>query len=186
MPPITDELNFQLPLRRMSQFDVCGVLFTLHPVEELWKDAILKLQTWIINFAEEQVAPLRESGEFTDEEIEKIKANSAVISPITVALYSHYMQMEAFAKMSDAEKEKWLLQRLPDRLKARFKGNVSNRNARDATEAEIALAEAGTAENENTGNMHFSLGDVVHQIMGEVQPEYLRTFIAKRKQLRTQ
>lgn len=133
----TDFLNdtaIDLPLVNLSKTDVLGALFveTDNP-SEMYHDALLKLQTWVVNFSEEQVAPLRESGCFTDEEIEQIKKKACVISPITLTLYLHWLQMEKFLKLPDSEKEKILLEKLPDQFKARYKGNAACRNAREVS-----------------------------------------------------
>ena len=74
---------------------------------------------------------MRDSGQFTDDEIEDIKRKICVISPITLTLYIHWLQMESYIKMSDPEKEKMLLEKITDRFKARYKGNASNRQARE-------------------------------------------------------
>lgn len=139
--------NFiELPLVKLTKEDVYGAMFTYHKPSELYKDALLKFQTWIMNFAEEQVKPLRDSGLFTDEEVEQIKAKQCVISPMTLTLYAHWLQMEEFVRMSNSEKEKHLLSRLPDRFKARYKGNASCRNAREAEAVEETVEEGGGVE----------------------------------------
>lgn len=131
--PIEDTA-IDLPLVNIDKTDVLGALFVhTNNVGELYHDALLKLQTWILNFAEEQVAPLRESGCFTEDEVEQIKKRICVISPITLTLYLHWLQMEEFSKLPDSEKEKMLLEKLPDQLKARYKGNAACRNAREVS-----------------------------------------------------
>lgn len=140
--PKEDNTDIELPLVKLTKTDVLGALFVhTDNVKELYRDALLKLQTWIINFAEEQVRPLKESGCFLDDEIETIKKKSCVISPITLTLYIHWLQMESFVKMTDSEKEKYLLEKIPDRFKARFKGNAACRNAREVKPEEEAAAE---------------------------------------------
>ena len=145
-----DDTVIDLPLVNIDKTDVLGALF-VHTKDngELYHDAILKFQTWIINFAEEQVAPLRESGCFTEEEIEQMKKKICVVSPMTLTLYLHWLQMEEFAKLPDSEKEKRLLERLPDQFKARYKGNASCRQAREISPDEELAKEDNpdTAEN---------------------------------------
>ena len=86
-----DDAEIELPLVKLSKEDVYGALFVhTGDAKDLYKDALLKFQTWIVNFSEEQVKPLRESGCFTEDEIEQIKKKSCVISPITLTLYIHY------------------------------------------------------------------------------------------------
>ena len=134
-----NEVEFELPLVKLTKEDILGALFVnTDNVRESYKDAVLKLQTWIMNFAEEQVAPLRESGCFTDEEIETIKKKSCVISPMTLTLYVYWLQWESFAKLPDSRKEKYLLEKIPDRFKARYRGNAACRNAREMTAEEDA------------------------------------------------
>ena len=117
----TEDTAIDLPLVNIDKTDVLGALFVhTNNVGELYHDALLKLQTWILNFAEEQVSPLRESGCFTEDEVEQIKKRICVISPITLTLYLHWLQMEEFAK-------------LPDQFKARYKGNAACRNAREVS-----------------------------------------------------
>ena len=41
--------------------------------------------------------------------------------------------MEAFQKLPDSEKERILLEKVPDQFKARYKGNASCRNAREVS-----------------------------------------------------
>lgn len=132
--PSAEDTNIDLPLVNIEKRDVLAALFvhTDNP-HEMYHDALLKLQTWIMNFAEEQVAPLRDSEEFTEEEVEQIKRKSCVISPITLTLYLHWLQMEAFSKLPDSEKEKILLEKMPDMFKARYKGNAACRNAREVS-----------------------------------------------------
>ena len=134
-----DETTIDLPLVNISKRDVLGALMVHGETLESFKDSILKMQTWVVNFAEEQVAPLRESGCFTEEEIELIKKKSCVISPITLTLYVHWLQMEVFSKLPDSEKERILLNKIPDRFKARYKGNASSRNAREVSPDEEDL-----------------------------------------------
>ena len=99
--PIEDTA-IDLPLVNIDKTDVLGALFVhTNNVGELYHDALLKLQTWILNFAEEQVAPLRESGCFTEDEVEQIKKRICVISPITLTLYLHWLQMDEFSKLPD-------------------------------------------------------------------------------------
>lgn len=172
------EISVQLPLRRCTIEDVCGVLFPICPQEDLWDDALLKLQTWILNYAEEQVAVLRESGVLTDEEIDKIKSSIAVISPITMTLYAHWVQKSEMEKVPDAEKEKWLFNRIPDRFKARFKVNEGNRKSREVTAEE--LAEESEAENELKAEARkFTLDDVVADLRANPQPDYILALIGK-------
>ena len=129
-----DDTAIDLPLVNIDKTDVLGALFVnTDNVGELYHDALLKLQTWVINFTEEQIAPLRDSGCFSDDELEKIRKNICVISPITLTLYLHWLQMEEFSKLPDSEKEKRLLEKLPDQFKARYKGNASCRNAREVS-----------------------------------------------------
>lgn len=143
-----DKAEIDLPLKNVIEGDVYGALLVNGPSNETFKDGILKLETWIMNFAEEQIAPLRECGEFTEDEIEAIKKKCCVISPLTLSLYCYWLQMEDYIKMPDSEKEKILLEKIPDRFKARFKGNAANRQAREITiEEETAKNEGGDDDN---------------------------------------
>lgn len=167
------DTDIDLPLVNIEKKDVLGALMvhTDNP-KEMYRDALLKLQTWIMNFAEEQVAPLRDSEQFTEDELEQIKRKCCVISPITLTLYLHWLQMEAFSKMSDAEKERVLLEKLPDIFKARYKGNASCRNAREVSPEEELAAETSpdTAEgHDKKMKMSFSefLKDFGEKIIGE-------------------
>jgi hypothetical protein len=103
-------------------------------------DSILKLQTWVLNYAEEQVCCLRDMSGFAEEDVEAIKRKICVISPLTISLYVHWLQMESYIKMPYSEKERILLEKMPDRFRARYKGNVSCRQARELTEEEISAA----------------------------------------------
>ena len=133
-----DDGEIELPLINITEGDVYGALLVHTSYNETFNDSILKLQTWIMNFSEEQIAPLRDSGKFTDDELEDIKKKICVISPMTMALYIHWLQMESFIKLPDSEKEKILLEKIPDRFKARYKGNASNRQAREVSSTEEA------------------------------------------------
>ena len=136
------------------------------------------MQTWILNYAEEQVAVLRENGVLSDEEIDKIKSSIAVISPITMTLYAHWVQKREMEKVPDAEKEKWLFNRIPDRFKARFKANEGNRKSREVTAEE--LAEESEAENELKAEARkFTLDDVVADLRANPQPDYILALIGK-------
>ena len=138
------DTDIDLPLVNIDKTDVLGALFVhTDNHNELYHDALLKFQTWIMNFAEEQISPLRESGQFTEEELEQIKRKCCVISPITLTLYLQWLQMEEFSKMPDSEKERILLEKLPDVFKARYKGNASCRNAREV------MPDEGMSEDEN-------------------------------------
>lgn len=173
-----DELSVQLPMRRCTIEDVCGVLFPICPPEDLWKDALLKLQTWILNYAEEQVSVLRECGALSDEEIEKIKSSIAVISPITMTLYAHWVQERGIVKIPDAEKEKWLFDRLPDRFKARFKANEGNRKSREVTAEELAASEEEEKELKAQAG-RFTIEDVIADLRAVPQPDYILAMIGK-------
>ncbi|MBO6031833.1 MAG: hypothetical protein J6Q22_10370 [Prevotella sp.] len=144
-----EDTSIDLPLVNITKRDVLGALFVETDTLETFHDAILKLQTWIINFSEEQVTPLRESGCFTEEEIEVIKEKAKVISPITLTLYLQWLQMERFSQLSYSEKERMLLEKIPDRFKARYKGNISCRNAREISPEEESHVEDDIVEEEN-------------------------------------
>ena len=143
---VSDDMAIDLPLVKLEKEDVYGALFVhTDNMDELYQDALRKLQIWIMNYAEEMVKPLRECGEFSEDEIEAIRKKSCVISPITLTLYLHWLQIESFSKMTDSEKERYLLEKIPDRFKARFKGNAACRNAREVPPEE----EASNAESES-------------------------------------
>lgn len=128
------DIDLELPLVKITAEDVFGALLVHTPFTEPMKDSVLKLQTWILNFSEEQVAPLRESGLFSEDEIETIKKKFCVISPMTMALYLHWMQIESYSKLPYSEKERILLEKKPDRFKARYKGNAACRQAKENEE----------------------------------------------------
>lgn len=163
----TDD-GFELPLVKITKEDVYGALFVHCKTEEPYKDSLLEFQTWIMNFAEEQIRPLRETGEFTDGELEKIRQKVCVISPITLTLYLHWLQMEQFMKMPDSEKERYLLEKLPDRFKARFRGNASCRKAREVLPEE---EKANTTEEEQDGqkNRRMSFAEFLKEFGEEVK-----------------
>lgn len=142
------KVEFDLPLVKITKEDVLGAMFVHMPNNESYGDSICKLQVWIHNFAEEQIAPLKDSGQFTEKELETIKQKIRVISPITLTLYLHWYQMEQFAKMSNSAKERWLLEKIPDRFKARFKGNEACRNAREITAEEEAARNTSQVESD--------------------------------------
>ena len=163
---IEKDTEIELPLVKMTKQDVLGALFVYTDnVDEMYKDALLKLQTWIINFAEEQVSPLRESGQFSEEEIEEIKKSSCVISPITMALYLHWLQMEEFIKQPDSKKEELLLQKFPDRFKARYKGNEACRNARET----IPEDDDANDTEEESDLMNMSFAEFVRKLGTEIK-----------------
>ena len=103
--PLPTEKDFHLPLRRVSVDDVCRVLFTLQPPEETWIKSIFFLESWISQFAEEQIESLKEYAETSEKEFEKIRVSTAVSSPITLSLYGVAQQFDQYAKLSDAYKE---------------------------------------------------------------------------------
>lgn len=174
------DFGIELPLIRCTAQDVCGALFPVMPAAEPWKSIFFKLQTWIMNYAEEQIRPLAKAGIMTAEELERLKASVAVISPITVSLYVHCLQEEQFSSKSDMEKERWLLEKVPDRFKARFKGNLSCRNARELTEDEIAARESSTSESLVDERREISLFDVVKDLMQKEPPQYVKEFLSSR------
>ena len=117
MSESVEDTAIDLPLVNIDKTDVLGAMFVhTDNMDELY-----------------HVAPLRESGSFTEEEIEKIKKHICVISPITLTLYLHWRQMEDFSKLPDSEKERIFLGKLPDQFKARYKGNAGCRNAREVS-----------------------------------------------------
>ena len=150
-----EDTSIDLPLVNIEKTDVLGALFVhTDNHQELYHDALLKLQTWIINFAEEQIVPLRDSNCFTEEEIDDIKKKMCVISPITLTLYLHWKQMEDFSRLPDSEKERILLEKIPDQFKARYKGNAACRNAREVSPDE----ELENEENPDSAeNRHYKL-----------------------------
>ena len=173
LPPFkeTEDTAIDLPLVNIDKRDVLGALFVhTDNIGELYHDALLKFQTWIMNFTEEQLSPLRESGCFTDEELDNIKKKICVISPLTLTMYLHWLQMEEFSKLTDSEKEKILLEKMPDIFKARYKGNASCRQAREISpDEEIENDDnLGTAENRD-------------QIMKMSFEEFLKSFGEKIK-----
>lgn len=157
-----DDTAIELPLVKISKHEVLGALMVHFPQSELYHDALTKLQTWILNFAEEQVQPLRECEMFTEEEIDDIKKKYCVISPLTLTLFLQYVQMEQFLKLSDSEKEAYLLHKMPERFRARFAGNIANRDARESDGEE----DAETEDNSTDGQ-------------GQSLDEFLRVFGAE-------
>lgn len=174
---VSDDMDIELPLVKLEKEDVYGALFVhTNDMGELYHDALMKLQTWIMNYAEEIVKPLRESGKFTEEFVEDIKKKSCVISPLTLTLYIQWLQMEQFAKMSDSEKERVFLEKIPDRFKYRFKRNASCRNAREVSidEETTSDVESGDVETiEKRRRMTFveflkEFGDMVRKETSEL------------------
>ena len=150
------DMPIDLPLVKLTAEDVYGA-FMVHDTDS-YTDWLLKLQTWIMNFAEEQVKPLRDSGQFTETEIDAIKKKNCVVSPLTLTLYLHWLQMETFIKMTDEEKEREFLSKFPGRFRARFKGNAANRNARevDANEEAEVNEESSAERMERMRKMSFA------------------------------
>lgn len=169
-----DGCDIELPLVKCTQSDVYGSLFVNSPNDETYRDGLLKLQTWILNFAEEQVRPLRDSGMFTEEQLVEVKRRYSVISPITLTLYYHWLQAEQFIKMTDSEKEKWMLDKLPDRFKARFRGNAACRNAR-----EVSSDESSGKDTDSAADVTAPIGieQVVRDLQSDNPPEYIKKFL---------
>lgn len=167
----SDDMDIELPLVKISREDVYGALFVhMNNMGELYHDALMKLQTWIMTYAEEVVKPLRESGKFTDAYIDSLKKKTCVISPLTLTLYLHWLQMEQFAKMTDSEKEKILLEKIPDRFRARYKGNASCRNAREVAQEEESTDDGGQSEAEViSSRRHMSFVDFLKEFGEEVR-----------------
>lgn len=167
------DAEIELPLVKLTKEDVYGALFVhSNSAKETFKDILLKLQTWVVNFAEEQVRPLRESGCFTDDEIEGIRRKACVISPITLTLYIQWVQMEYFLKLPDSAKERYLLEKMPDRFKARFRGNASSRNARELLPDE----EMGSSKDEDSKEarnriLKMSFAEFVKEMGEEIRKE---------------
>lgn len=180
--PLPTEKDFHLPLRRVSVDDICIVLFTLQPPEEPWSKSIFFLESWISQYAEEQIETLKEYGEITEKELSQIRANTAVISPITLSLFAMAKQFDQYIKLSDSYKEERLFEKWPDRLKARFKGNASNRNARDVSEVELAIEKAKKQNEGKEGKENFhSLGEVVRDLLSDNPPCYIKQILNERK-----
>lgn len=168
-----DSTDIDLPLVKITKSEVLGALFVHAENEgEQYRDALLKLQTWVINFAEEQIRPLHESHRFSDEELDAIRKKVCVISPITLTLYLHWLQMEQFAKMPDSEKERYLLEKIPDRFKARYKGNAACRNAREVTaEEEITEGIKNEEEEDNAKRKGISFAEFLNDFGAVVRNE---------------
>ena len=171
--PLVEDTAIDLPLVNIDKTDVLGALFVhTDNMDELYHDALLKLQTWIINFAEEQIAPLRDSGCFSEEELEQIKRQTCVISPITLTLYLHWLQMEEFSRLTDSEKEKRLLEKLPDQFKARYRGNAACRNAREVSpEEELAKEENPDSAESKEKRLHMFFAEFIEDFGKRMQAE---------------
>jgi hypothetical protein len=128
---------FDLPIIRVSEEDILGALFVYCPTQEKIEDSVLKLQTWVLNYAEEKVAILRDIEQISDEEVEAIKNKICVISPLTLALYINWVQNRLDKNTLSSERERRFLKKMPDRFKARYKGNAACRQARELTEEEL-------------------------------------------------
>ena len=147
-----DEEVIELPLVKITKEDLYGILLVFTDnIDELYRDALIKLQTWIMNYAEEQVSGLYDSEYISESDVESIKKKICVISPITIALYLEYGQKNE--KKKDVEKERGLLEKFPERFKARFKDNFSNRNARevDVGESDANIEKSGEGEEDVKG-----------------------------------
>ena len=169
---MVDDTAIDLPLVNISKQDVLGALLVHTANEEPYRDALLKLQTWVVNFAEEQISPLRESGCFTEDELENIKTKNCVISPITLTLYLHWLQMEAFSKLPDSEKEKRLLEKLPDQFKARYRGNAACRNAREVSpEEELSKEENSDSAENKEMKLHMSFAEFIEGFGKRIKAE---------------
>lgn len=169
-----EDTAIDLPLVNIDKTDVLGALFVhTNKVGELYHDALLKLQTWILNFAEEQVAPLNESGCFTEDEIEQIKKRICVISPITLTLYLHWLQMEEFSKLPDSKKEKILLEKLPDQFKARYKGNAACRNAREvSSDEELSSSNSPDSVEVKDKRLHMSFDEFLKEFGERIKAKW--------------
>lgn len=171
-----NDIAIELPLVNIRQEEVLGALFVITKnANELYKDALLKLQTWIMNYAEEMVKPLRDCDDATEDLIEAIKGKTCVISPITLALYIHRLQLDNFSKMTDSEKERYFLERLPDRFKARYKGNATCRFARETNPEECTI-------NQDVSNNEYEC----HDLQGITFAEFLRVLGAQIQQEKKQ
>lgn len=171
--PSMEDTAIDLPLVNIDKTDVLGALFVhTDNMDELYHDALLKLETWIINFAEEQIAPLRDSGCFSESELEQIKKKTCVISPITLTLYLHWLQMEEFTRLTDSEKEKRLLEKLPDQFKARYRGNAACRNAREVSlEEELAKEENPDSAENKEKKLHMSFAEFIDDFGKRIKAE---------------
>lgn len=169
----TEDTSIDLPLVNIDKADVLGALWVhTNNMGELFHDAIQKLQLWIMNFTEEQIAPLRESGCFTEDELSQFSKTICVVSPITLTLYLHWLQMEEFSKLPDSEKERILLSKLPDQFKARYKGNASCRNAREVSQDEERSMEENPDSAENKEQiLHMSLDEFVEDFGRRIKAE---------------
>lgn len=139
--------EIELPLVNATEENVLDVIMSCHDYGESIRDGVLKIETWIMNFAEEKISHLRELGILSESEIEEIKKKMCVISPLTLTLYTQWIQMNAYIKMTDSENEKELLKKLPDRFKARYRGNAANRQARETTPDEESAKEEDSNDN---------------------------------------
>lgn len=167
----------QLPMLRCTLTDVCGVLFAIVPHTESWEVTLEKMQAWIIGeYTESQLDLFRQLNAFSDEDLERLAKALRVISPITLSLYVHKLQAEAFAKMSDAEKERSLLKRIPDRFKPRLKGNQSCRNGREPT-AEETDRKMAAAEKAKTPKPPSGIADILKDLLSPNPPQYIKDFV---------
>lgn len=172
-----DDAAIELPLVKCKKEDVYGMLFVHQPPTEEYKDSLLKLQTWILNFAEEQIRTLRDCEALTEEQIEAIKKKYSVISPITITLYAHWLQAEQFKRMTDSEKERYMFKKLPNRFKARLKGNAACRSAREVTPEEEA-AQIAKEETQDDRRV-FDMDQILEDLKSNSLPNYIKEFLGE-------
>lgn len=126
--------NHTLPLQYMTEEQFLDFLVVDMPSTMSLEDSVNKLETFIMAFASRERRRYEEMDglNFTDEELDEIYEDSAVISYVTIMMFMNSERRRAvkWDKLSPAEKERLVLAAHPKRFYAHWEPNLNDPNAK--------------------------------------------------------
>jgi len=175
-----NSLTTSLPLKGISELDFGGCLFINGCSDETDADTILKLESFSVDFAKREVLPLLDFPTyFSEETVNGLMEALSVISPLTLMLFFNEELRRANEKnkITPADMEAAFLERMNGRIRARYKSNLTNRNAREVTEEEEKPEDETSGESDAYVPDERAFGSIVADLFLEKKPQYVLDFL---------
>lgn len=177
-----DNIEPTLPLRGITLQELREALFVNGKASEKMSDTLLKLESGICNYAKKKLLPISAIEGISEDDLARLMENLSVISPFTLMLFlgAEIKRQTAAHKPSLVEMEAKMLEMMPDRFRARYKGNLSNRHSRELTDEESDASSDSAEEVEIQKADNRSFGRVVDDLFKNPRPRYITQYLTGR------
>ena len=167
-----------LPLRGITLQELRGALLVNGNTEESLNDTLFSLENYICNLSKNMLLPLTQIDGVSEEDISRIETTITVISPFTLMMFfdNELQRTDDLGKIPYSKKESFLLERFPDKLRARYKRNIADRHARELTEDESDAGESDAVTEETTSDNR-AFGRIVDLLFAKDRPSFFEEFL---------